>query len=158
MSLNPTQLQNLKTELTTDPRGYGYAADLAAGNDSGLVAKLNLARDGSNGGPQIRVNNATVDTGAIRAAITKAAYDGLVTGDRAWLNWLTGAGTITVGADTLQTLAGVPTSTGSVWAVANRTAMNAAMEALLRFNGSRAQELFGIAVTEADVIAAKKLP
>lgn len=108
MSLNPTQLQALKTELTTDPRSYGYAADLASGNDAGLVNKLNLARTGSNGGPLIRLNNAAVDTGAIRAAITKAAYDGLTTGDRTWMNWLTGAGTIVVNIDNLQTLAGIP--------------------------------------------------
>lgn len=31
MPLTPTQLQALKTELNTDPRSYGYAADIASG-------------------------------------------------------------------------------------------------------------------------------
>jgi hypothetical protein len=158
MPLSPTQLISLKAELTNDPRGYGYAADLATGNDSGLVAKLNLPRDGTNGGQAIRTNNATADTGAIRAAITKAAYDGLAAGDRTWINWLTGAGSITVGPDSLQTLAGVPTANGSVWSTTTRAAMNPAMEAILRRTGSRAEELFGVTVTESDVIAAKNLP
>lgn len=158
MGLSTTQLQTLKTELTNDPRGYGYAADLAVGNDSGLVAKLDLARDGTNGGPAIRMNNLTADTGAIRAAITKAAYDGLVTADRTWINWLTSAGLITVGPDNLQTLAGIPIATGSIWSTGTRVAMNAAMETILRRTGCRAEELFGVIVTETDVIAAKKLP
>lgn len=157
-NLSSAQLQTLKTEFTNDPNGYGYAADIAVGNDSGLVAKLNLARTGSNGGPQIRVNNVTVDTGAVRAATTKAAYDGLAATERTFINWLTGAGTIAVTADNLQTLAGIPTATSAVWSAGTRDAMNAAMELILRRNGSRAEQLIGVQVVEADVIAAKLLP
>lgn len=160
--MTPAQIATLKTELQNDPRGYGYNA--AARNDSAMAATINTARDGTNppsnptaaGGAangQIKVNNQTADTGSVRAAITKAAYDGLTTGDRSWLNWFTGAGTFAVSADNLQTLAGVPTAAGSVWSTGTRTAMNAAMDALLRKNGSRAEELFGVgvAVTIADI-------
>lgn len=157
MPLAATQLAALKTELNTDPRTYGYAADLASGNDSALVAKLNLPRDGTNGGPVIKVNNPSVDTGRIRAAVTFAAFDGLVTASRQWFDWLTANGFISVNAHLLQSLAGIPTATGSIWAAGDRTAMNAAMEGLMRRNGSRAEELFGVAVTDVDVAKAKAL-
>lgn len=157
MPLTPTQLSQLKVELQTDPRSYGYAADLASGNDAGLVAKLTLARDGTNGGPAVRLNNTVVDTGAIRTSTTKAVYDGLSATERTWFNWLTGAGSLVVTADLLQTLAGIPTAGGSVWSAATRTAMNAAMERLFRYTGSRAQELFGVQVTDTDVAKAKVL-
>lgn len=151
MPLTSVQLQALKTELNTDPRSYGYAADIASGYIGGLVARLTLARDGTNGGPLIKLAVPTADTGVIRANISKAAYDGLTTGDRAWLNWLTSAGFVAVTADTVQTLAGVPTASGSVWSAGTRTAMNAAMDAVLRYTGSRSQELFGVQVTGDDV-------
>jgi hypothetical protein len=49
MSLTTAQLATLKTELQTDPRGYGYAAFISAGSDNGLVAAVNLTRDGTAG-------------------------------------------------------------------------------------------------------------
>jgi hypothetical protein len=156
----PLTLVALKSELQNDPRGYEYNA--VARNDSDMLTKINAKRDGTNapsnptagGGSadgSIKINNVSVDTGTIRAAITKAAYDGLTTGDRSWLNWLSGSGSITVTTDLLQTLAGIPTSTGSVWAVSSRTAMNAAMDTLLRKFASRSEELFGQQVTLTDI-------
>lgn len=47
MGLTVTQLAALKTELQTDPRGYGYAA--ANRNDTDMAARINLVRDGSAG-------------------------------------------------------------------------------------------------------------
>jgi hypothetical protein len=41
-----TQLQTLKTELQTDPRGYGYNHTLR--NDSDMVSRINTVRDGTN--------------------------------------------------------------------------------------------------------------
>lgn len=46
MPLNATQLQALKVELNSDPRSYGYAADIASGYVGGLRDRLNLARAG----------------------------------------------------------------------------------------------------------------
>ena len=43
----PIDYAALRTELTTDPRGYGYNA--AARNDSDMAARINLIRDGSAG-------------------------------------------------------------------------------------------------------------
>ena len=48
-SRNAVQVAALKTELTTDPRAYGYAALLAAGNQTGLMNELNQIRDGTDG-------------------------------------------------------------------------------------------------------------
>lgn len=154
---NAAHLTALRNEITNDPRGYGLAAPYAAGNDTEVRRLMSLVRDGTAGtvptNPTaaggvasgiIKLNQLTIDTGSIRAAITKSAYDGLTSGNRTWLNWLTGAGFITISIDTLQQLAGLPTTNGSIWLTADRTAMNAAMEALLRRNGSRAEELFGL--------------
>lgn len=43
------QLATLRTELATDPRGYGYAALVQAANDQGVADMLNLLRDGTAG-------------------------------------------------------------------------------------------------------------
>jgi hypothetical protein len=52
MALTAAQLAILKTELTTDPRVYGYAPMLPPNpaNWNGAAALLNLRRDGTNGG------------------------------------------------------------------------------------------------------------
>jgi hypothetical protein len=47
--MTAAQLATLKTELQTDPRGYGYAALVAVGSDEGLSQVLNVIRDGSAG-------------------------------------------------------------------------------------------------------------
>jgi hypothetical protein len=41
-------LAKLKTELTTDPRGYGYATSISLGDDQGAADLINTIRDGSN--------------------------------------------------------------------------------------------------------------
>jgi hypothetical protein len=42
-------LTTLATEINTDPRGYGFAALKAGGNDQGIADALNLLRDGTAG-------------------------------------------------------------------------------------------------------------
>lgn len=56
MPLTNDQVVALRTELNTDPRGYGYAAHVATGNVTQLVALLNKPRDGTDGFPAITVN------------------------------------------------------------------------------------------------------
>lgn len=46
---NVAQRTALATELNTDPRGYGYAAAIAIGNDTEVARLLTLDRDGSAG-------------------------------------------------------------------------------------------------------------
>lgn len=150
-------LQALKDELTTNPASMPYLA-LDAGNDVVNAEVINNA-DGTN--PRT-VNNKTVDTGDIRGNTTFDAFDGLVTAEQAWFEWLTINGVIPVNAETLQQLAGIPTANDSIWAIAERDAMNAAMAALMQFQGSRAQEiedtLGASSVSPANVRDARLLP
>lgn len=156
--MNNAQLLILKNEFTNDPRGYGYAQFWTTTPfDGGLPPIINLVRDGTNTGPAIKLNNPSVDTGKIRAAVTFQAFDGLVVAAQAWFEWLTANGFITVNDHLLQQLAGIPTAASAIWATADRVAMNAAMEALMRKFGSRAEELlgYGVVVTANDVSACR---
>ncbi len=163
--MTPAQLATLKSELQNDPRGYGYNA--AVRNDTDIANRINARRDGTNppsnptaGGGNadgtIKLNLLSVDTGVIRATVSFAAFVGLVTSSQAWFQWLTSSGSITVNAALLQNLAGIPTAANSIWAAGDRTAMNAAMEGLMRRFASRAEELFGFgfSVSVNDVGAA----
>lgn len=151
-----TNLQSLKTELSTDPVSVGYLA-LDAAND---VANAEIINNTS-GDHQRTINRETVDTGDIRGNVTYDGFDGLVTAEQAWFEWLTTNGVIPVTSDTLQKLAGIPTAAQSIWASGERTEMNAAMKALMQFIGSRAQEisdtLGASVVSPADVRDARLL-
>ena len=57
MAINYTALKN---ELQNDPQTYGYAADIAAGNDVALAEKLNKVRDGTDGEAAILVKRADI--------------------------------------------------------------------------------------------------
>lgn len=151
------ELQSLKDELTNNPIGMAYLA-LTAENDVANANAINNA-DGTN--PRT-INNSTVDTGDIRGNTTFDGFDGLTTAEQAWFEWLTVNGVIPVNAETLEKLAGIPTANQAIWAAADRTAMNAAMTALMQFQGSRAQEIsdtLGVSiVAPADVRDARLLP
>lgn len=59
----------LHTEITTDPRGYGYAPLLASGNDDGLASLLNKVRDGTDGFPAITVKRTDIASNEVLEAI-----------------------------------------------------------------------------------------
>jgi hypothetical protein len=63
MPLTNGQLAILKTELQTDPRGYGYLASQR--NDTAMAVKINAVRDGTNAG-----TTPTGDGGAANGIIT----------------------------------------------------------------------------------------
>lgn len=150
-------LQALKDEITINPASMPYPA-FTPENDV-AIANIGNNADGTN--PRT-VNNDSVDTGDIRGNTSFSAFDGLVAAEQAWFEWLTANGLIPVNSETLQQLAGIPTATGSIWAVADRDAMNAAMTALMQRVGSRAEELkatIGVSVwTPSDVANARNLP
>ena len=150
-------LQALKDEINNNPVSMPYPA-FVDGNDVAIADIINNI-DGTN--PRT-VNRDTVDTGDIRGNTTFNGFDGLVTAEQAWFEWLTANGVIPVNAETLQQLAGIPTDTASIWAVGERTQMNAAMTALMQFQGSRAQEIEDIlvasSISPADVRDARLLP
>jgi len=128
-------LEALKSEIENDPLGLGYAPGGNWLDDQEIADLINAVA--------YTVNHKTVDTGDIRGNTTFDAFDGLVAAEQAWFEWLTVNGVIPVNTETLQQLAGIPTANGSIWAVAERTEMNAAMTALMQFQGSRAEVLWG---------------
>ena len=152
-----TDLQAIKDELTNNPIALPYLAV----DPANAVANA-IVLNNSDGANPRTINNATVDTADMRGQTTFDAFDGLVTAEQAWFEWLTINGVIPVTTDTLQQLAGIPTDTGSIWAVAERTLMNARMTALMQRTGSRAEEISDLlgtsSPTPAEVRDASSLP
>lgn len=153
MSLTATQIATLKTELTTDPRGYGYSA--AQRNDQSMADKLNLIRDGSAGtvpsNPTAAGGQASgiiseyrkdIAVREIIAAIAPADFAALTQLQCAKLS-LQFAGTGMVidatNANTRGSFAGI--FSGMSAATTN------AINALASRSGSRAEELFGVGVS-----------
>jgi hypothetical protein len=154
---NPADVQALNTEVYTDPIGMGYAAVINSTAD--LLALLNEVE--SNVVPT-KVNYPEILSDDVRAATTYVAFDNLLTPEQDWLRWMTGFSAdgipnMPATAELKQKLAGVPTATGSIWATADRTEMNAAMLALFQRDGSRAEVLFGFGtvITANDWFAAR---
>ncbi len=166
MALSAAQIAALKTELNTDPRGYGFAADLASGNDSGLVAKLNLKRDGAPGnvpanptgaGGQasgiITVFRTDIPVKEVIASIAPVDYAALT---QLQISKITlqfaGTGMIidATNANTRGSFAGIFSSMSAPTV--------AAVNALAQRVGSRAEELFGTGavITDLDVTHAKQ--
>ena len=157
-------LQALADEYTVNPVSMPYLA-FTTENSVDNADIINNA-DGAN--PRT-VKYHDVSTGDIRATVTLEGFDGLVTVNQAYLEWLTGGGSggadsgagLLVNAEILQNLAGVPIPSDSIWAAADRDEMNAAMAALMQYEGSRAQEIedvLGVSVvTPSDVRAAVNL-
>jgi len=145
---DPADLLALKTEINTDPDGLGYVpentnAGVALINEVGAytVSKLNISAD------------------AVRSTCTYDAYNNLAIDEQEWIRWMTpsaadSAENMVVTADLKTQLTGPDAA--SIWAVADRTEMNAAMLALIDVPGSRAQDLFGYdtSITRDDWIAA----
>ena len=152
-----TNLQAIKDELTNNPVSLPYLAV----DPANAVANANVINNTDGANPRT-INNVNVETGDIRAQTTRVAFDGLVAAEESWLRWLTASGTIPVTDDTLQELAGIPTANDSIWAVADRTLMNARITALMQRTGSRAEEISDLlgtsSPTPAEVRDASNLP
>ena len=153
---DPADLATLKSEVNTDPLALGYNA---SSGDTGLVLEtINLVR------AQFIVSKPAIDPADVRAACTYDAYNNLSIDEQEWLQWMTGSGggggaeSLVVTVDLrLQLTDAEGNGTASVWAVADREAMNAAMLSLIDINGSRAEDLFGqgTVISRADWIAAR---
>lgn len=150
-----TDLAALITEITTDPDGLGYAT--APTWDIGEIADaLNLKRT------QYQVDKPYISSADVRASCTYDAYNNLSIDEQEWLRWITGSNglneeNLKVTDDLKQQLAGVPTANSAIWAAGNRNEMNPVMLSLIRFDGSRAEDLFGYgsSISTADVVAAR---
>lgn len=151
MALTPAQLPQLKTELTTDPRGYGYAAALLV-SDQTAADVINTVRDGTNVPPAIQVNKGTISTQELVEAVVQSEMPSNAN-QRDWLIMVASGARVRV--DTGSTArAGLLAIFGS--GTTTRTNLTNASQRL----GSRAEELwgFGVVVTSGDVSLARALP
>ena len=138
---NPADLLALKTEVNTDPNAYGYIPEAT---HDGVLDIINLKR------AEITVSKPRISPTAIKDDTFFEAYSGLLADPQEWLRWITEGGdagdTLLVTQDLRDRLTGLTggSLTGdSVWAVGERTEMEAAMLSLIDVDGSRAEELFG---------------
>lgn len=140
----------LKIELLTDPNTYGYAPYVAVGSCGELADILNLVRD------TIIVPLASVTPLAILEAIALADF--LTDKTNLWAAWfecLCQYPTIRIlkdnGSDTR-----VMTNINKL--LVNGSASETRIRALASRKGSRAEQLFSVAVTPSDVAQALALP
>lgn len=147
---DPADLAALNTEVTTDPLGIGY--DVNGNVDTAIVEPINAKN--------YTVSKPRISAADVRAATTYDGYDGLAIDEQEWLRWMTGSNGVgeenmPVTTDLRARLTGDGGT--SIWAPADRVAMEAAMLTLFDVPGSRAEVLFGYGTTisRADWIAAR---
>lgn len=158
--MTQAQLDQLETELTTDPRVYGYAAPLAAGNDAALADLLNQVRAG------ITLKRTDVGATELVQAINVADYTSIgatptaaqLSTERRYLAWLATLAALGEGRVRLQNDDGTdtPVTTNLKVMFASGTGTFTRIAALLTRTASRAEELFGrgVRVTSTDIAQA----
>lgn len=150
---DPADLLALKNEVNSDPLALGYNA---VSGDTGLVLDTINAKDA-----QFTASKPVISPADVRSTCTYDAYNALSIDEQEWIRWMTGNGgdeQLPVTADLrLQLTDAEGNGTNSIWAAGDRTAMNAAMLALIDVDGSRAEDLFGIGavISKTDWFAAR---
>jgi len=146
---DPVQLAELKDEMNTDPLGIGYDPLGANQPNVDLINAKNYTVDK----PKISASD-------VRSTTTYDAYNNLSIDEQEWIRWMTGSNgfdeeNMTVTPDLRTQLTGPDAA--SIWAVADRTEMNAAMLALFEVPGSRAEVLwgYGTSISTTDWAAAR---
>lgn len=151
--LTPTQMQQLKTELLTDPNTYGYAPLIADTNNPALAAEVNKPR------VSISINRTDVSPEEIRRSILVAEFisaQTILMGS--WFESLMQAPAKSIvlkkadgtNANDLINLKKM---------LINNSASEDAVVALATRKGSRAEQLFGegVSVSVQEVIDAQRL-
>ena len=132
---DPADLLSLKNEIANDPLGLGYSTE----NTQTDLDLINVKR------VTITVSKPEISSALIRSTCTYDAYNNLAIDEQEWIRWITpgakGEEDLTVTADLKTRITGPDAA--SIWAVADRVVMNAAMLDLIDVDGSRAEELFG---------------
>lgn len=167
----PVTTAALRTEITTDPRGYGYAPFVASGNDQAVADRLNAVRDGTNpptnptaaGGTAngaISIKRPDCTPAEILEAIDVRDFASAPTGvasvplSQSWLESITQFAKVRLAnADGTKTL-----SRKNIDRLVNDTqGSQTRLDAVAVRNGSRAEELFGVGVvvTRDDVASAR---
>lgn len=129
-------LQDLKTELTTDPIGRGYAGM----TDEQAAESLNA--------PGRQVNRDSVTGGEIAASLVRAELAQLNAAEQNYVRAL-------MPCDSIPLTANFKTQFGDLFPQGSATRAN--IMAILKRNGSRAEELGLGRVTPSDVANAKRL-
>lgn len=133
-------LAALKTELQTDPSTLGYGPFLAVGNTGALADLLNQVRGG------ISVFRSSIATWEIVANTVKSEYDALTAGDKQLYQILVSTGTINATDSRIRAMFAAIFGAG--------TTTRANLTAMASRTGSRAEQLFGEAVSHQDVARA----
>jgi len=120
----------LKTELTSDPAGLGYAGK-SHEDQAVLINK-----------PQRTIDAETINGGVLVSCLDKTEFAALTAADKAYLNLFVTAGDVPVTANVRQALRALFPAGSET-----RNRINAAT----RRNGSRAEELGLGRMTESDV-------
>ncbi len=149
---DPNDLAALKSEVEVDPTALGYAAVIA--ETDALLALLNDKN------PATIVSKPVIDPALVRGATTFEGYDGLGIDEQEWLRWMTGANGSNGGESLVVTTdlrARLTDGNNSIWAAADRNAMNAAQLDIIDVPGSRAEILWGYGtnISRADWFAAR---
>lgn len=135
----------LKNELSTDPRGYGYAPYWANGSDWILADMLNQVRD------SIRIDRTFVNAYEVFEAIVPAEWIALSADEKQRIQLVLNMGQVyTRGTNTKAVLQ-------AAFPAGSTTRTN--LLALLKRSGSRAEELFGegVSVTWDDIARARRI-
>ena len=127
----------LKTEITTDPTGLGYAPYVAAGNDTALVGLLNLPR------ATIRLPAGVVPSYAVVNAIVATEWQALTAQAKDYLNLVVQPPYVDLGGGEVRTALATLFGAG--------TGTRTKLIALVDRDASRAEQLGFGTVTEADV-------
>jgi len=147
-AFSTTDLPALKTELTTDPTGIGYAPLIAAGNHQGIADAINLAR------ATITVRRGVRSGIDVMNAIALADFEAATTGRQQYILALV---TPVEGVDLSNDI--IRANLGSIFAAGNatRTRLLAAAD---KNPASRAEQLWGIntVISTQQIGAALALP
>lgn len=131
----------LKTEASTDPQGFGFAALWASGQDYLLAEALNAVRQ------TIDIDRGVIASYEIINATVPAEWTTLSAAEKQRYQTLTGAGQV----DSLNSNVRGAFQQMFVGGTSTRTALTA----LLTRKGSRAEQLFGQNVSTNDIAVAR---
>lgn len=137
-------LQTLKTEITNDPAGLGYA-----GKDDAQTADLMNAP--GTPGPNFNADRAQISGAELACAIDVTEFGNLTANQRQYVSMVcSAAGTLTA--------ANVKAAFGSIFTVGGSPLSRAAILALFPRTLSRAEKVLGEKVTPSNVADARRLP
>jgi hypothetical protein len=128
----------LTSELQTDPRTYGYAADITAKNDQALADKLNLLRTAANSGTGVALKASRgVRSGMeVMSCIDAVEFAALLAGKQQYIIALVSPGEVDLSNAVVRTNLDLVFIAG-----ATRTRLMAIAD---KTPASRAEELFGV--------------